>query len=603
MKGITLGRPVWATIPLSLALSACSADIADPNQQPSLGGTGGSSTTPAGGTGAGAGAPPAATGGMAGLPSAGAGGSAGSSTGGSAGSAGAPVDCSTPKVAASPLRRLTRREYNNVVGVLLQDTTRPADQFVPESEQSGFTNGAESTLLSAVVIDDFERAATTLAREATSAAKLANLVGCDPNAVAEQDTCATNFIRTFGARAFRRPLEAAQLADYQALYASTKTSDGFAVAIELVVRSMLQSPYFLYRLELGTGVAGVSGTSPLTPQETAARLSFLIWGSLPDAELELAAAEGRLNTPADVRAQALRMLADERGGEVFNDFHVQWGQLETLPNQTKPEPFTPALGRLLIEESKQFIDHTLRRGDGLLSTLFTSPVTYLNRELADYYGVTGPTGSTFELFSMPAGQRAGLLTHGSFMGNFAHGSEPSPVLRGKFILAQLACSPPDPPPDDLDTSLPAADPTKTARQQLVELTSQGTCLGCHSLLNPPGFTFEHFDGLGRYRTIDDRGLPVDSSAQVEGPGDLAGSYTSHEDFLLALANSQTVRSCLASKWFIYTHGRVPADDDACSIAAPAASFQSTGNVRDLILSMVESPAFLYYRPSTEGAAL
>jgi hypothetical protein len=543
---------------------------------------------------------------MGGLPGAGAGGSAGlagsAGAGASAGAAGAPLDCTTPKVAASPMRRLTRREYNNVVGVLLQDSTRPAEQFVPESEQSGFTNGAESTLLSAVVIDDFERAATALAREATSAAKLATLVGCDPNAVAEQDTCATNFIRTFGARAFRRPLEETQVLDYQTLYTTTKASDGFAVAIELVVRAMLQSPYFLYRLELGTGVAAASGTLPLAPQETAARLSFLIWGSLPDAELELAAAEGRLNTAADVRAQALRMLADERGKEIFNDFHVQWGQLETLPNQTKPEPFTPALGRLLIEETKHFVDHTLRRGDGLLSTLFTSPVTYLNRELADYYGVSGPTDSTFQLVTMPVGQRAGLLTQGSFMGNFAHGSEPSPVLRGKFILAQLACSPPDPPPDDLDTSLPAADPTKTARQQLVEVTSQGSCAGCHALLNPPGFAFEHFDGLGRYRTIDDRGLPVDSTSLVEGPGDMIGSYTSHEDFLLALANSETVRSCLSSKWFIYTHGRIPAEDDACSVAGPAANFHSTGNVRDLILSIIESPAFLYYRPSTEGAA-
>jgi hypothetical protein len=195
-----------------------------------------------------------------------------------------------------------------------------------------------------------------------------------------------------------------------------------------------------------------------------------------------------------------------------------------------------------------------------------------------------------------------LLTQGSFMGNFAHGSEPSPVLRGKFILTQLGCSPPDPPPDDIDTSLPAADPTKSARQQLVELTGKGICAGCHALLNPPGFAFEHFDGLGRYRTIDDRGLPVDASSSVEGPGDLAGDFTRHEDFLLALANSETVRSCLASKWFIYAHGRVPEDEDACSLTASTTNFQSTGNVRELILSIAESPAFLYYRPSTEGVA-
>jgi hypothetical protein len=296
------------------------------------------------------------------------------------------------------------------------------------------------------------------------------------------------------------------------------------------------------------------------------------------------------------------MLADGRGSEIFNDFHVQWGQLDTLPNLTKPEPFNPTLGRLLIEETKLFIDHTLRRGDGLLSTLFTSPITYLNRELAEYYGVGGPTDSNFQLVTMPTGQRSGLLTHGSFMGTFAHGSEPSPVLRGKFILTQLACSPPLPPPDDIDTSLPAPDPLKSARQQLVELTSKGICAGCHALLNPPGFAFEHFDGFGRYRTMDDHGLPVDASAAVAGPGDMAGNFTSHEDFLLALANSQSVRSCLTSKWFIYAHGRVPENDDACSLSASATNFQSTGNVRELILSITESPAFRNYRPSTEGVA-
>jgi hypothetical protein len=591
-------RTAWVTFPLAFVLSACSGEGGPGGASPA--GTGGNPTQPSGG--AGAGAPLAGTGGMGGAPAAGSGGSAGTtSSGGSAGSGGAPLDCGTPKVAASPLRRLTRREYNNVVRDLLEDATRPADQFVPESAQSGFTNGAESTLLSAVVIDDFERAATALAKAATTADRLPDLVECDPSAVDGQDACAASFIRSFGARAFRRTLEDAQVADYQALYATTKASDGFAVAIELVLRAMLQSPYFLYRLELGRGTPSASGTVPLTPDEVAARLSFLLWGSIPDAELRLAAADGKLSTPAEVRAQAVRLLAEPRGSEIFNDFHVQWGQLETLPNLTKPEPFNPALGRLLIEETKQFIDHTLRRGDGLLSTLLTSPVTYLNRELADYYGVSGPTDSSFELVTLPPGQRAGLLTHGSFMGTFAHGSEPSPVLRGKFILTQLACSPPQPPPDDIDTSLPAPDPAKSARQQLTELTSRGICAGCHALLNPPGFAFEHFDGLGRYRVSDDRGLPVDASAVVDGPGDMAGTFTSHEDFLLALANSQTVRSCLASKWFIYAHGRVPENDDACSLSTSATSFQSTGNVRELILSITESPAFLHYRPSTEGA--
>ena len=288
------------------------------------------------------------------------------------------------------------------------------------------------------------------------------------------------------------------------------------------------------------------------------------------------------------------MLLDERGAAILSDFHVQWGQLDGLPNLTKPPPFTPDLGRLLIEETAQFVDQTLRKGDGLLSSLFTSPTSYLNQQLAAYYGVSGATDANFVAVTFPPGQRAGLLTQGSFMGNFAHGSESSPVLRGKFILTQLVCSPPSPPPDDIDATLPPPDPTKTARQQLVELTGTGTCAGCHSMLNPLGFAFEHFDGMGRYRTTE-RGIALDASAQVGDLGDLDGSYTNHEDFLASLANSELVRSCLTSKWFIYAHGRIPEDDDACSISGARTRFESTGNVRDLILDMTETPAFLYYR--------
>src|SRR5688572_26555450 len=303
MNAIRRKRSRTAQLVLLLLSSAgCSVPEPDP-----VGG--GTAAAPSGGTSAG---------------SASGGGGAGGSTGGLSGSGGTagvtpPVDCSMPKVGASPLRRMTRREYNNVVRELLGDMTLPADRFVPESAQSGFTNSAESTLLSPVVIDDFERAATALAREATTTAKLAGLVGCDPNAADGQDTCATNFIRDFGARAFRRPLEESQLVDYQALYASTKASAGFAVAIELVLRSILQSPYFLYRLEFGAANPGAATVVPLTPEETAAKLSFFLWGNVPDAELMQAAREGRLSTPADVRAQASRMLLDDRGRAIFGD--------------------------------------------------------------------------------------------------------------------------------------------------------------------------------------------------------------------------------------------------------------------------------------------
>lgn len=590
----TTSGELWAA-PLIALLSSCVGQVG--TGPGSSGGTGQPPGNGSGGNGSGGSSvnPPGGSGG-----SIGSGGSGGSVTSsGGSGGASMPIDCSAPQLEGSPLRRLTRREYNNIVGVLLGDTTHPGDQFVPESMQSGFLNGVESTLLSSAIVDDFEQAATTLAKNATAASRLKDFVGCDPAATAGQDACATTFIKAFGARAFRRPLDDGQVTDYQALYTSRKPTDGFAVAIELIVRTMLQSPYFLYRLEFGLPNPNGAPLVRLTPDETATRLALLFWGSLPDATLTQAVKDGKLSSTADVRAQAMRMLTDDRGDAVFGDFHVQWGQLEGLPNLTKPAPFTPDIGRLLIEETKQFVSQTLRKGDGLFTTLLTSPVTYLNKDLATYYGVSGVTGSGFVAAMLPVGKRAGLLTQGSIMANFAHGGEPSQVLRGKFILSQLACSPPNPPPDNVNTNLPAPDLTKTARQQLVELTGQGTCAGCHSLMNPMGFALDNFDGLGRYRTMD-RGTALDTSADIVLPSDMKGHYAGADDFLSALANSKTVRTCVASKWFIYAHGRIPGSEDACSLSQAATSFQSDGNIREMLLRMIETPAFLYFR--TQGAA-
>lgn len=501
--------------------------------------------------------------------------------------------CRDPSVEQSPLRRLTRDEYNHAVAELLGDKSRPGDRFVAESAQLGFTNGAASSLLSPAVVEDFETAAGALAK--TAVASMATLLGCEPVASGE-DKCAGDFIARFGARAFRRPLEADQLADYQALYKSTKVESGFVSAIELVVKAMLQSPYFLYRIEFGIPDGGTADAIRLSPHETAGRLANLFWGSLPDTELVQAASQGKLTTADEVRRQAERLLKDPRGARALSDFHAQWGQLDTLPSHHKNDKsFTPDVGRQLLQETNQFVDGTLRTGDGLLVTLLTSSVSYLNKDLAAYYGVSGPRGAAFERFSFPRAQRAGLLTQGSFMANLAHGAQPSPVLRGKFVLEQLLCDPPPAPPDNADTSLPVPDPNKTAREQLMQLTGGTPCVSCHALLNPPGLAFEHFDALGKYRDKDN-GKTIDASGSLLGPDDANGPFKDHEDLMRLLSKSEAVGSCLVNKWFVYAHGRAPGANDACSLSEMRESFRASGgNVRELLLTLTKTPAFLYRR--------
>ena len=501
------------------------------------------------------------------------------------------LGCQGALVQSSPLRRLTREEYNNTVRDLLGDMTRPADQFVAEAEQNGFTNGAASGLLSAAIVEDFEKAANALAK--LTVGNLPPLLGCDP-ASSGEDACATDFIGRFGARAFRRPLSAEELSDFQSLYTTSKPELGFATAIQLVVSALLQSPDFLYRIELGMPSSTPAAALRLSPYETASRLSYLVTGSMPDANLIQAAAENKLEAPSEIRAQAERLLASDAGAHALTDFHTQWAQLAAVPSLHKNDAsFTPDVGRLLVQETRHFVDETLRRGDGLFETLLTSPATYLNGALSAYYGVSGPSTPSFERFEFPAGQRAGLLTQASLMANFAHEAQPSPVLRGKFVMEQLLCSPPPPPPNNVNVTLPAPDPSKSAREQLEELTSVAPCSACHGLINPLGFAFEHFDTLGRYRQSDGS-TPINASGDVSGPGDIQGHFENHEQLLSMLAKSESVRSCMVDKWFTYVHGRDPGEGETCSLSRMSEVFRdSGGNVRELLLSLTGTTAFLY----------
>lgn len=513
---------------------------------------------------------------------------------------GAPVACENPDVETSPVRRLTRWEYNNTVHDLLGDDTAPADSFSPESLQLGFTNGAASTPMSASVVEDYENAALALA--ANAVVDLPGLLGCDPVADGE-DACADAFIASFGRRAFRRPLADDELAAYQQFQRGHKDSYGFAKSIELVVATMLQSPSFLYRVELGMPDPVDSGALRLTPYETATRLSYLLWGTMPDDDLLDAAASGQLDSSTQVRAMAESMIDDERGARALQDFHVQWARVASVPTLHKnATEYTPAIGDAMLTELRMFVDDVVRDGDGTLAALLTSPTSFVDSELATFYGIAAPGGTGFTRVELDPTRASGILTQGALLAALAHEAQPSPVYRGKFVLEQLLCSPPPPPPDDVDTSLPAPDPTKTLREQLEQLTSVAPCSGCHSIINPPGFAFDHYDAVGRWRD-DDRGLPIDTTGKLMGT-DVDGEFADHVELAAMLAGSAKVRQCMVTHWFHYAYGRGEGELDSCSVDQLSALFESSGgNIRELLLELTQTPAFLYRTdPAAEGGA-
>jgi len=507
------------------------------------------------------------------------------------------LGCDSFDPGPSPLRRLTRWEYNHTVHDLLGDDTAPATRFPPEAVQFGFDNNADGATLNPLVVEQYEDASMHLAEAAVT--NLPALLKCDPVAKGE-DACAQSFLTGFGLKAFRRPLEADELSKYQEFFRASRTTYGFAPAIEMVVRAILQAPMFLYRVEFGSPAPDATGAVPLTQYEIASRLSYLFWGSMPDDTLLTAASSGKLGSSEQISAQADRLLLDDKGSRAIQNFYDQWARAASLPTIDRGPKLTPEIAALLRTETTTFFDQIIRHGDSKWSTALTATFSYRNAELSTFYGVPGPTGTTFEKVDLDASRQTGFMTQAGVMTLNAHLAVPSPVLRGKFVREQLLCAPLPPPPNNVDTSLPAVDPNATARQQLEQKTQTvQPCKGCHGIMNPLGFAFEHFDDLGKWRDTD-HGLPIDTTGELVNT-DVDGAFKNQGDLMTKLASSEQVRQCVVTEWFRYAYGRDETAEDKCSTTQLQTLFtQSGGDIRKLLVGLAQTPAFTYRRTIAGG---
>jgi hypothetical protein len=552
---------------------ACSGSIGGTGDQGG-GGPGGSAEQPGGTGSTGTGAPGSTTTGPGATPQ----------------SPQTAAACKASAPGASPIRRLTRFEYTNTVRDLLGVTDSPSQAFAPDAHTLGFDDIASAQTVSQLQVEQYEDAAARLANQAVQ--NLPTLLKCDPMAMGE-DTCARKFIADFGRRAFRRPLAQAELDRYGTFYTAQKTKYGFSAAIELIVTAVLQSPHFLYRVEFGAG-APPTGVVKLTPFELATRLSYLIWSSMPDDALLNAADGGKLATPQDVATQAERMLADAKAKVAVAHFHQEWletERIDDLQKDSKVYPtFTPALRDLMKKETAAFLDDLMFKGDGLLATLLQADYTFVNSQLAPFYGVTA-TGTTFVKVKLPAGQRVGFLGQASFLAMHAKPNQSSPIERGKFIREQLFCQDLPPPPNNIEIVPPMIKAGESTRQRFAVHTANPMCGGCHMLIDPVGFGLENFDGIGAWRDKD-QGVPVDASGNLANT-DVPGTYNGPLELAGKLAGSETVRGCVVTQWFRYAYGRGEDDGDACTLGTLKDQFKASGyNMRKLIVALTQTPAFL-----------
>lgn len=506
--------------------------------------------------------------------------------------------CPTRELPQTPLRRLTRFEYANTVRDLLGVDPAPAADLPADEVTNGFDNNAKVLTVSSLHAEKYVLVSETLAKQAVQ--NLSALTSCDTATQGEQ-ACALEFARKFGRRAFRRPLTAQDEQMLMTAYAAGRDGGSHAEGIEVMIRAALQSVSFLYRLEIAPATDPTAKLVRVDPYELATRLSYLIWASGPDDALLDAAERGELSTREQVAKKAREMLADPKARPALAHFVSQWTGMRRLEITTKSTTLFPLysteLRDAMARELPAFLDYVLWTGDRSLHTLLTAPIAFVSGPLAALYGVTAPPGSetTPVRVDLPAQQgRAGILTQAGFLSVQGHPDQTSPVLRGKFVRSMLLCDPPPPPPPDVDISVPEVDQNATARERFsAHLTAGTTCNGCHALMDPIGFSFEHFDAIGQYRELD-AGRPIDVSGEIFKVDDpsLAGPFNGVRELAEKLASSDQVQNCVARQWFRYASGRLEGDADACSLDTLAAAFRgSGGDMLELVVGMTQTDAF------------
>jgi hypothetical protein len=504
-----------------------------------------------------------------------------------------PTVCVPGVPQTSRLPRLTNAQYESTVLDLLgvPDT---ASMLAPDTES-----------VDQRAWDGYTIAASTIAGQVMADAALkAKLLSCAPSGDGAE--CAAQLIQAFGKRAFRRPLNEAEVARFTRLYtdrAAITATGTFDEAAELIVRAFLLSPSFLLRAETTEAPAG--SYLALSGYEVASRLSYMLIGSMPDDALFAAAAAGALATPEQVRAQALRLLEqDPRARGRVTSFHerylhkgpgTRWAEYQRDP--ALYPAFSAELVATLSQETDRFLDHVVFTQGGSFKDLVTSPVAFVNAQLAPLYGLDpGQYGAELVQVTLDAKQRPGVFTRAGFLAANAVVNRPSPILRGAFLQKHVLCAPiGSPPPGAEGTALPEVSPTASNRERVSAQTSASECAACHhTFINPTGFVLEGFDAVGRYQPLDQfSGAAVDTAGSIPMDGKLV-PVAGPAELFDALAASPAANLCYARSWVQAAYERSITSEDSCVAEALASKLTQGGyRVLDLIADLTQAESFRY----------
>ena len=376
---------------------------------------------------------------------------------------------------------------------------------------------------------------------------------CDP---ATGSACVDKIISTLARRAYRRPVTTAEVASLTHFVTLAKAEGRTQEqGIQLAIQAMLVSPHFLFHIEHDKNPTDANAIHKVSDIELADRLSYFLWSSMPDEELQALGEAGKLSQPAVLDAQVKRMLADAKASAMAENFAGQWLEIRNLDN-IKPDPvkfpaWTPELRDAFKTETRMFFDNMLRENRPI-GEFLNARYTYLNEFLAKYYGIDDVKGPDFRRVDLKTEERGGILSQGSVLAVSSYPSRTSVVIRGKYILQNILGTPPPPPPPDvppLDEG--SVGTAMSLRQQMEKHRANAVCASCHSRMDPLGFGLENYDAVGKWRTMDGK-FPVDSSGVLPSGKTFSTPLQMRE--ILTAMQADFAR-CLTEKMLVYALGR------------------------------------------------
>ena len=533
----------------------------------------------------------------------------GGSVSGGSGNVGNAFSCETASGAAPGPRRLWRlspSEFSSTVGDFVQGRRAPGapsaglpgnlvNPLIPTQSLYSTDSGFQT-----VTKDEFGQAYGVTLEVANQLVQTLKVGSCW--ATDQSEACVKTLVQERGSILLRRPLSDEEATKYTKAFTDARTELDADTALSTALQTILLTPYFLFKPEIG-GPA-VAGVVTLTPHEVGTQLSYSITGSPPDQLLWDAAGRGELVTPGQISTQVVRLMGspDAHGSRNFVTEYFQLRHLLDVQKQlevdTRTSPCPYDRSRMVAQAEALVAEvYTTSSTNRFFEALFTTSAVVADCGSESIFGVSGapPVTAAPTKFTAPAGQRAGFLTHPAWLGLKAAREDTKPMKRGEFIYEEVFCQ--NIPPVNLNAVPVLPETTELTMREKFAMHTGVDCVGCHSILDPPGFAFENYDVVGAYRTTaSSLNKPIDATGTLSMDpafGDVAGlSFTNGVDFSVKLGASTTVQECVMKNGFRYYMGRKEIAADSCSLSNAKAAYQPAGSYVDFVASLAGSDSFL-----------